>query len=88
MDGKDHPGAQKGTGMKLGICDDNPQDRLALRQILYELRQEDEVECFSDGTALLQALQGGVFYSCLFLDVLIQWIVPVLQVPLYQNLIF
>ena len=55
--------------MKIGICDDDPQDCLALKTILSELR-EDEVDCFANGSELLKAIRCGQDYFCLFLDIL------------------
>ena len=56
--------------MKIGICDDDPQDCLVLKNLLSDLRPQDEVDCFTEGLALLRAIREGRRYACLFLDIL------------------
>lgn len=56
--------------MRIGICDDNQEDCLTLETLLRELREKDEILCYTDSTALLDAVRGGLFFSCLFLDIL------------------
>ena len=56
--------------MRIGICDDDPQDSLILCKVLSELRPRDEVDCYTDGSSLLEAIRGGTQYGCLFLDIL------------------
>ena len=56
--------------MKIGICDDDVSDCRRLADILAGLRKDDEVECFTDGSALLRAVEEGAVFSCLFLDIL------------------
>ena len=56
--------------MKIGICDDDPQDCLRLEAALSELGREDEITRFANGFDLLRALRNGQSFSCLFLDIL------------------
>ena len=56
--------------MKIGICDDDPQDCLRLETALSELGREDEITRFANGFDLLRALRNGQTFSFLFLDVL------------------
>ena len=56
--------------LKIGVCDDNPQDCLALREILADLRRQDEIACFTDWADLLEALRAGEEFLCLFLDIM------------------
>ena len=59
--------------MRIGICDDNPEDIWTLRRILSEIRQEngtDEIICFQRSGDLLKAIENGPPFSCLFLDIL------------------
>ena len=55
--------------MRIGICEDNPKDRMQLREFLAECRTNDSVLCFSDAAGLLQAIKGGTIFDLLFLDV-------------------
>lgn len=71
--------------MRIGICDDDPRDRLALKSILSELRREDEVECFSSSSGLLEALREGREFFCLFLDILMPGVNGIELIPLIED---
>ena len=67
--------------MRIGICDDDPQDQLVLKNILSELRPKDEVDCFTESPALLSAIRAGGNYACLFLDILMPGINGIELIP-------
>ena len=56
--------------MRIAICDDNISDCRALEQMVSALQPESEIECFTDGDGLLQAMRAGKTFTCLFLDIL------------------
>ena len=74
--------------MKIGICDDDPQDCLLLKELLSDLRPQDEVDCFTESQALLKAIREGKSYACLFLDILmpgVNGIELIPQIEIAQN---
>ena len=71
--------------MIIGICDDSLQDCLALKDILSKLRPQDEVDCFTEGSALLSAIRGGRRYGCLFLDVLMPGVNGIELIPQIED---
>lgn len=56
--------------MRIGICDDNLKDCYVLKKMLSEFRQEDEIEYFTECSALLDEIQSGMEFTCLFLDII------------------
>mgnify|MGYP002624652330 CR=1 FL=1 len=71
--------------MRIGICDDDPQDCLALKNILSELRREDEVDCFTDSSDLLDAIREGREFYCLFLDILMPGVNGIELIPQIED---
>ena len=71
--------------MIIGICDDDPQDCLVLKNILSDLRPQDEVDCFTESSALLRALQEGRNYACLFLDILMPGVNGIELIPQIED---
>ena len=67
--------------MKIGICDDDPQDCLVLQNLLSDLRPQDEVDCFTESHALLSAIREGKKYACLFLDILMPGVNGIELIP-------
>ena len=59
--------------MRIGICDDSPEDSRTLKRILSEIRQgdgADEIISFQRSGDLLKAIEDEPPFSCLFLDIL------------------
>lgn len=71
--------------MKIGICDDNPLDCLVLKNILSDLHPQDEVDCFTESSALLRAIREGRNYSCLFLDILMPGVNGIELIPQIED---
>ena len=71
--------------MRIGICDDDPRDCLALKNILSELRPQDEVDCFTESSALLRAIREGKNYACWFLDILMPGVNGIELIPLIED---
>ena len=67
--------------MRIGICDDEPQDCLCLKTHLSDLRPQDQVDCFARGADLLEALNKGKRYFCLFLDILMPGVNGIELIP-------
>ena len=55
--------------MKIAICDDMENDSITLKNKIMAIRNGDEIECFSSGHALLDALRSGREFDCLFIDI-------------------
>ncbi len=71
--------------MRIGICDDNPQDCLALKNILSELRPQDEVDWYTESSALLNAIREGKQFFCLFLDILMPGVNGIELIPQIED---
>ena len=56
--------------MRIGICDDNPRDLQAMRDLFSAAPYKGAVDVYSDGKALLNEIAGGTFYDLLFLDII------------------
>lgn len=67
--------------MRIAICDDDPRDCLALKNILADLRPQDDVDCFTESSALLRAIREGRYYACLFLDILMPGVNGIELIP-------
>ena len=59
--------------LRIGICEDEPADLARLREVmegvLAELEMAAITESFNSGERLLAAIQGGVWYDLLLLDI-------------------
>ena len=55
--------------MHVGICDDRREARDFLREILRECAEVRSVLEFSEGDALLEAMEGGVVFDLVFMDI-------------------
>ena len=73
--------------MRIGICDDDPQDCRVLKTILSELRREDEVDCFANGSDLMEAIREGRDFFCLFLDILMPGLNGIELIPKVEDML-
>ena len=56
--------------MRIGICDDNQRDLQALKSLLDRLYPEHKVDMFDKSEALLSAVDDGILYALVFLDII------------------
>lgn len=56
--------------MRVGICDDNKNDLIAMLEVFRRVAPNHAVDAFSDGRKLLDAISEGAGYDLLFLDII------------------